>query len=116
MRPVKPGIEPIELFGKNHQIPTIGLRNEGNPIHMNKIPRSRQRDPHTITGVGAVSDEVLTFHLGHTWILYAELFIGGKGTASLGNQKRLGMGREIESVRTACQANDGSSSAQMGSE
>ena len=53
---------------------------------------------------------------GHAWVFDAELFIGGKRAVPLGNQKGLWIGREVESVGTACQTDDGSSRAEMGAE
>src|SRR6516225_8820479 len=116
MRPVKPSIEPLELFGKDHYIPTVGLCDEGNSIHVNEIPRSRQGDSHTITRVGAVGDDVLPLHLRHAWVLYPEFLIGGKESVSRRCQKRLWGGRKVESVGTACQSNDRSSRSEMGAE
>src|SRR6516164_3429585 len=103
MRPVKPGIEPLELLGKDHQIPMVGLRDEGNSIHLNEVLRSRQGDPHTVTRVGAVGDDVLPLHLRHAWVLYAEFLIGSKEAVPLGRQKGLGISSESKAVETARQ-------------
>src|SRR6266542_4891284 len=116
MGTVKPGIESIELLGKDHYIPIIRLRDEGDPFHLTEILRLRQSDPHSVSRVGAVGDDVLPFQPGHAWILHAELFIGGKRAVPRRNHKGLRIGGEVESVRTARQTNDGPSRAEMGAE
>src|SRR5713226_456583 len=116
MRTVKPGIESVKLLGKDHHIPMICLRDEGNSFHLTEVLRLGQGDPHSISRVGAVGNDVLPFQPGHAWILHAELFIGGKRAVPVRNQKGLWIGGEAESVGTACQTNDGPSGAEMGAE
>src|SRR3989449_4272277 len=116
MGTVKPGIESIKLLGKDHHIPIIRLRDEGDPFHLTEVLRLGQGDPYSISRVGAVGDDVLPFQSGHAWILHAELFIGGKRAIPRRNQKGLWIGGEVESVGTACQTNDGPSRAEMGAE
>src|SRR5207249_5384302 len=116
MGTVKSGIEPIKLLGKDHHIPIIRLRDEGDPFHPTEVLRLGQGDPHSISRVGAVGDDVLPLQPGHAWILHAELFIGGKWAVLRRNQKGLWIGGEMESVGTTCQTNDGPSGAEMGTE
>src|SRR5438876_9670419 len=116
MGTVKPGIESIKLLGKDHHIPIIRLRDEGNSFHLTEVLSLGQGDPHSISRVGAVGDDVLPFQPGHAWVLHAELFIGGKRAVPVRNQKGLWIGGEVESVGTACQTNDGPSGAEMGAE
>ena len=78
MGPVKAGIQSIELFGKDHHIPVVRLRDEGNPFHVTEVLRLCQGDPHAISRVGAVGDEVLPVNVCHARIFDAELFIDGK--------------------------------------
>ena len=98
MRTVKPGIEPIKLLGKDHHIPIIRLSNEGNSFHLTEVLRLGQGDPHSISRVCAVGDDVLPIHQGHARVLHAELFIGGERAVPVGSQKRLWIGGEAESV------------------
>src|ERR1700694_1427355 len=116
MGTVKSGIESIKLLGKDHHIPIIRLRDEGDPFHLTEVLRLGQGDPHSISRVGAVGDDVLPFQPGYAWVLHAELFIGGKRAVPVRNQKGLWIGGEAESIGTACQTNDGSSGAEMGAE
>ena len=116
MGTVKPGIEPVELLGKDHYVPIIRLRDEGDSFHVTEFLRLGQSDPHSISRVGAVCDDVLPFQAGHAWILHAELFIGGKRAVLLRNQKGLWIGGEVESVGTARQTDDRPSRAEMGAE
>src|SRR6202158_594512 len=116
MRTVKPGIKSIKLLGKDHHIPIIRLRDEGDPFHLTEVLRLGQGDPHSISRVGAVGDDVLPLQPGHAWVLHAELFIGGTRAVLRRNQKGLWIGGEAESVGTACQTNDGPSGAEMGAE
>src|ERR1035438_3461945 len=64
MRTVKSGIESIKLLGKDHHIPIIRLRDEGDPFHLTEILRLGQGDPHSISRVSAVGDDVLWFIFG----------------------------------------------------
>ena len=113
MRPVKPGIQPIKLLGKDHHVPIIRLGDEGNPFHLTEVLRLGQGDPNSISRVRAIGDEVLSVQQGHAWILNAELFIGSERAVSPGNEKGLWISREAETIRTACQADDGPSGAEM---
>src|SRR5258707_3143878 len=92
MRTVKSGIESIKLLGKDHHIPVIRLRDEGDPFHLTEVLRLGQGDPHSISRVGAVGDDVLPLQPGHAWVLHAELFIGGKRAVLHRNQKGLWIG------------------------
>src|SRR5437016_14406943 len=116
MGTVKPGIESVKLLGKDHYVPVIRLRNERDLFHLLSVLSLGQGDPHSISGVGAVGDDVLPCQPGHAWVLHAELFIGGKRAVPVRNQKGLWIGGEAESVGTACQTNDGPSCAEMGAE
>src|SRR6266568_1882997 len=116
MGTVKPGIESVKLLGKDHYVPVIRLRNERDLFHLSEVLRLGQGDPHSISRVGAVGDDVLLFQPGHAWVLHAELFIGGKRAVLRRNQKGLWIGGKVESVWTACQPNDGPSGAEMGTE
>src|SRR6185437_10966258 len=116
MRTVKSGIKPIKFFGKDHDIPIIRLCDKRYPFYPSEVLRLRQGDPHSISRVCAVGNDVLPVHSGHTWVFHAELFIGSERAVSVGSQKRLWIGGEAESVGTACQANDGPTRAEMGAE
>src|ERR1019366_4791400 len=116
MRTVKASIKSIKLLGKDHHIPIIRLCDQGNSFHLTEVLRLGQGDPHSISRVGAIGDDVLPFQSGHTWVLHTELFIGGKRAVPVRNQKGLWVGGEAESVGTACQTNDGPSGAEMGAE
>ena len=83
---------------------------------MTEVLRLCQGDPHAISRVGAVGDEVLPVHVCHARILDAELFVGRKRAVPGGSQKGLRISGEVESVGAACQTNDGPSRAEMGSE
>src|ERR1035438_1520740 len=98
MRTVKSGIESIKLLGKDHHIPIIRLRDEGDPFHLTEVLRLGQSDPHSISRVDAVGEDVLLFQPGHAWVLHAELFICGKRAVPVRNQKGLWIGGEAESV------------------
>src|SRR2546426_9142731 len=101
MGTVKPGIESIKLLGKDHHIPIIRLRDEGDPFHLTEVLRLGQGDPYSISRVGAVGDDVLPFQSRHAWVLHAELLIGGKRAVPLRNKKGLWISGEVESVGTA---------------
>jgi hypothetical protein len=116
MGPVKPRIETVKLLGKDHYIPVVRLRNEGDPLHVTEVLRRCQRDPHAISRVGAVSDEVLPVDVCHAWILDAELFVRRKRAVPSGGQKGLRMSGEVESVVAARQTNDRTPRAEVGSE
>src|SRR5438094_5574499 len=116
MGTVKPGVESTKLLGKDHHIPMIRLRDEGDPFHPTEVLRLGQSDPHSTSRVGAVGDDVLPFQPGHAWILHAELFIGGKRAVPRRSQKGLWIGGEVKSVGTTCQTNDGPACAEMGAE
>src|SRR5712692_3270319 len=105
MRTVQPGIEPVKLLRKDHHVPIIRLRNQGDLFYLTEVLRFGQGDPDSISRVGAVGDDVLPLQWGHAWVLHAELLIGGKRSISRRCQKRLWGGREVESVGTACQSN-----------
>src|SRR5688572_18122652 len=102
MRAVKPSVEPVKLLGEDDHISVVRLRDQGNSFHVTEILRLRQGDPHSISRVGAVSDEVLPFQLGDAGVFNPELFIRRKGSVPLGNQKGLWIGLEMESIETAC--------------
>ena len=116
MGPVKPGIESVELLGKDHHVAVVRLRDQGDPFHLTEILRLCQRDPHAISRVGAVGDEVLPVEVCHARILDAELFVRRKRAVPGGRQKGLRIGGEVESVGAARQADDGPPRAQVGSE
>src|SRR5258708_14020070 len=107
MGTVKPGIESIKLLGKDHHIPIIRLRDEGDPFHLTEVLRLGQGDPYSISRVGAVGDDVLPFQSRHAWVLHAELLIGGKRAVPRRNQKGLWIGGGGESGGTACPTNKG---------
>src|SRR5437762_7499644 len=116
MGTVKPGIESVKLLGKDHYVPVIRLRNERDLFHLSEVLRLGQGDPHSISRVGAVGDDVLPFQPSHAWILHAELFVGGKRAVPRRSQKGLRTGGEVKSVGTTCQTNDGPARAEMGAE
>src|SRR5712692_9803826 len=109
MGTVKSGIESIKLLGKDHHIPIIRLRDEGDPFHLTEVLRLGQGDPHSISRVGAVGDDVLPCQPGHAWVLHAERYIDGKMPVPLMNQKGLWISGEAESLRTTCHTNEGPS-------
>ena len=88
MGPVQPGIEAVELLGEDHDIPIVRLGDEGDPFHLTEVLRLCQGDPHAISRVGAVGDEVLPVHACHAWILDAELFVGRKGAVAAQESER----------------------------
>src|SRR5258708_12910162 len=89
MGTVKPGIKSIKLLGKDHHIPIIRLRDEGDPFHLTEVLRLGQGDPYSISRVGAVGDDVLPFQSRHAWVLHAELLIRAKRAVPRRNQKGL---------------------------
>src|SRR6476646_8091704 len=113
MGTVKPGIKPIKLFGKDHYVPIIRLRDQRDSVHLNEVLRLGQGDPHSVSRVCTVGDDVLPVEQGHAWVLHAELFIGSERAVPVGSQKRMGIGGEAETVGTACQSNDGPPGAEM---
>ena len=76
--PVEPGIQPLELLGEDHGVPGVRLRDQGDSLHLNEVRGPGESDPHTISRVGAISDEILAFHLRDPWVLDAELFVGSE--------------------------------------
>src|SRR5258708_21352879 len=116
MRTVQPGIESVKLLGKDHNIPIVCLSDERNPFHLTEVLRLCQGDPHAISRVGAVSNYVLVLQARHSWILHAELLIGGERTIRRRNQKGFWIGDEMEPIHAACQTKDGSSRAEMRAE
>jgi len=56
MRAVKAGIKPVKLLGKNHHIPIIRLRNQGNSFHPTEVLRLGRGDP-----------QVCSSHSGSLW-------------------------------------------------
>src|SRR2546422_3189110 len=116
MGTVKPGIESIKLLGKDHHIPIIRLRDEGDPFHLTEVLRLGQGDPHSISRVGAVGDDVLPFQPGHAWVLHPELFIGGKRAVPARNQKGLWIGGGAASLGTSGPTKYGPSPAGAGAE
>ncbi len=111
MGTVKPRIEAVKLFGEDHHVPVVGLRDEGDPFHATEVLRLCQGDADSVSRVGAVGDEVLPIHVCHAWILDAELFVGRKRAVPGRSQKWLRIGREVEAVGAARQADDGPSCA-----
>src|ERR1035438_9822782 len=99
MGTVKPGIEPIELLGKDHYIPIVRFRDERDPFHPTEVPGLRQSDPDSVSRVSAVGDEVLSFQPGYAWILDAELFIGCKRAVPRRSQKGLRIGGVVPGLR-----------------
>ena len=57
---IEPGIKPVKLLGKDDDIPIIGFSNERDSFHLTKILRLGQSDPHPISRVSAVGDDVLS--------------------------------------------------------
>src|SRR6185312_5175046 len=101
MRTVKPHIQSGKSFGKDHDVPVVRFCDKRESIHVPEVLCLSQSDPHPVSGIGTVGDDVLTFNLTHTWIFHAELFIGGKRAVKCGNQERLWIGGEVESVMAA---------------
>src|ERR1022692_3063296 len=87
MRTVKSGVESIKLLGKDHHIPIIRLRDEGDPFHPTEGLRLGQGDPHSISRVCAVGDDVLSLHQGDARVLHAKLFIGSERAVRAGVRK-----------------------------
>jgi len=88
--PAEPAKHRVDRGKTDHHIPIIRLRDEGDSFHLTEVLRLGQGDPYSISGVGAVGDDVLPFQSGHAWILHAELFIGGKGLSRAGIRKGCG--------------------------
>src|ERR1035438_1245963 len=101
MRTVKPGIKPIKLLGKDHYIPIVRLRNQGNSFHPTEVLRLGQGDPHSISRVCAVGDDVLPVQQRYAWVLHSELFISSERAVPVRSQKRLWICGEVESIGTA---------------
>src|SRR5690348_12119942 len=116
MRTVKPGIEPIKLLWKNHHVPIIRVRYEGDFFHVLEIPCLSKGNSYPISRVGTVCNDVLPFQGGHAWVLHSELLIGGKRAILVRSQKRRWRGGEVESVGTARQPDDGAPRTKMGAE
>src|SRR5690349_4201441 len=116
MRPVKPGIETVKLFGEDDHVAMICLSDERDFFHTIEVLSFGERDPDSISRVGAVGDDVLSVQWSHARVLHAKLLIFGKRTVALGGQKGLRIGGEAESVGASCQSYDGSSRAEMGAE
>src|ERR1051326_6940083 len=99
MRTVKPGVESAEFFWENHYIPVVCLGNERDLLHMTKVFRLRQRDLDPVWRVDTICDEVLALHAGYARIFDAEL-------AGPGNQKKRRIGRKVESIAAAREADN----------
>src|ERR1700716_1509097 len=107
MGTVQARIEAVELLGKDHYVPIVRLGDERDPFHITEILRLCQGDPHAISRVGAVGDEVLPVNVCYARILDAELFVRSKRVVRGGSQEGLGGGGEVESVWAACQTDYG---------
>src|SRR6266478_4248913 len=116
MGTVQPGIESIKLLGKDHHITVVRLRDERDPFHLTEVLSFCQGDPHTISRVSAVGNDVLPFYLRYARILHPKLLIGCEWAVLLGNQKGFRIDGKVEAVVTACQTNDGPARAEMRTE
>src|ERR1022692_2377369 len=101
MRTVKASIKSIKLLGKDHHVPIIRLCDEGNPFHLTEVLRLGQGDPHSISRVCTVGDDVLPVQQRYAWVLHAELFISSERAVPVRSQKRLWICGEVESIGTA---------------
>src|SRR3974377_2520270 len=107
MGTVQPGIEAVELLGKNHDVAIVRLRDERKPLHFSEVRGLGEGHPDSTSRVGAVGDDVLPFQQGHAWILDAELFIDRKRPAPSGGQEWLRIGGKVEYSRASRQTKRG---------
>ena len=75
MGPVQTYIPAAELFRENDYVAKIGLGDQGHPFHFFKIPGTRQGNPHAVTGIGAVGQQVLSLHRANSEVLDPERLI-----------------------------------------
>jgi hypothetical protein len=113
MRTVKSGIKAIKFLGKDYDIPIVSLCDKRNPFYPTEVLRLGQGNPHSISRVCAIGNDVLPIDPGHSWVFNSELFIGSERSVPVGSQKGPWIGDEAEPIRTTCQANDGPSGAEM---
>ena len=82
MRPIQPGIESVELFWKDHDVPIVRFRDQADLFHVTEVLRFGQRDPHAVARVGAVGDEVFAIDLRDARVFHAEFLILGERALS----------------------------------
>src|SRR5437870_11630494 len=116
MRTIKSGVEPIKFLRKNYDIPIIRLCDKRDLFYPTEVLRLGQGNPHSISRVCAIGNDVLPVDPGHAWVFHAELFISSERSVLVGSQKGRWIGGEAESVGTACQANDGPAGAEVRTE
>src|SRR5581483_11007947 len=116
MRTIKPGIKPVKFVGEDDHIPIIGFSNERDSFHLSEILCLGQSNPHPISRVSAVGDDVRSLQKCYPRVFHAELFILGKRAVALRSEKRLWIGRKVEAIGAAGQTYDGASGAKMGAE
>jgi hypothetical protein len=116
MRTVKSGIKAIKFLGKDYDIPIVRLCDKRNPFYPTEVLRLGQGNPHSISRVCAIGNDVLPVDPGHAWVFHAELFISSERSVPVGSQKGPWISGEAEPVGTACQANDGPSGAEVRTE
>src|SRR5438045_8145781 len=116
MGTVKSGIKAIKFVGKDYNVAIIRLRDKRNPFYQTEVLRLGQANPHSISRVCAIGNDVLPVDPGHSWVFHAELFIGSESSVPVGSQKGPWIGGEAEPVGTRCQANDGPSGAEVSTE
>ena len=78
MWPVQTHIPIAELFRENDHIAEVRLGDQRNTFHFFKIPGARQGNPHAVTGIGAIGQQVLVFYQGNPNVFDSERFIFGK--------------------------------------
>src|SRR5437868_14983083 len=100
MRTVKSGIKAIKFFGKDDDIPIVRLCDKRNPFYPTEVLRLGQGNPHSISGVCAIGNDVLPIDPGHSWVFNPELFIGSERSVPVGSQKGPWIGGEAEPVRS----------------
>src|SRR5436309_15228460 len=97
MGTVKSGIKAIKFVGKDYNVPIIRLCDKRNPFYPTEVLRLGQGNPHSISRVCAIGNDVLAVDPGHAWVFHAELFISSERSVPVGSQKGPWIGGEAES-------------------
>src|SRR5207237_1407608 len=77
---VQASVQSSKHLGKDHYIPVVGLSDEGNSFQISRKESLGlgQGNPHTVSRVRTVGDEVLAIQQCHARILHAKLLIRRK--------------------------------------
>ena len=78
MRPVQTHVSALKFLRENDHIAEVGLGDQRNTFDFFKISGARQGNPHAVTGIGAIGQQVLSLHGANSEVLHAERLIFAK--------------------------------------